>query len=806
VNTFLQLVIGLVIVLAMASSGRAQTSVDSSLGEIQNRYPAWAPDGSRMAFQSDRTGSIQIWTMSAAGSDLIQLTHSEGDNQTPAWSPDGSRIVFTSTRDGDEELYRMNADGSEQRRLTRHVGVDMHPVWSSDGQRILFNRAWCAALFDFDGCVEAGELPGSDVISMRSDGTDLRRLTQDSLVNSFASFSPDGRRILFRRLLRDSSGRVNSEIFVMDADGSGKVNLSSNPAFEAYPTWSPDGTQILFSSNRTGSFDVYLMDADGTNLRRLTTDAVHDELRPNWSPDGSAIAYNRAYENRTEILVLHLNRMPLFTPLDLGSVTGDGGLSRGVAWGDFDADGFPDLVVGNTINQNDFLYRGRGDGSFESVVEGWPVRSAGWTEGVSWVDYDNDGDLDLFVARTSAEPHPSHPTRRAEPNSLYRNEGDGTLVPVEAGALTSDSTSSSAACWADADLDGDLDAYVVNRDGEADRIYENSGDHTFRLVPNQNLADVELEGRACAWGDADGDGDPDVYVGNFARDDNLYLRNEGGLQFTRITEGAFVNSGGRTYGVSWIDYDDDGDLDLFETNISVSDRNRLWENDGRGRFRLRSDLAVVSSSRGPSKGHTWGDFDNDGDVDLLVTNGTEGTDEIEDFDVSNFLYLNQGDGTFEVVTSGPIVTDLHISAGAGWADYDRDGDLDVFVANWARGDENNDLYRNTTSERTNRNWIVLRLEGRESNRMGIGARVRTTATIRGTSKTQTRWMLPATGYASQNEPVIHFGLDDAARLESLQIEWPSGTVDIHRDVNANHRWVVEEGHGLRLPDAGSAAF
>ncbi len=784
--------------LVLARPGPAQTGTDRSLGEVQNRYPAWSPDGSRLAFESDRTGSTQIWRMSADGSSLLQLTRSEGANQTPVWSPDGSRIAFTSTRDGDEEIYVMKADGSEQRRLTHHVGIDMHPFWSPDGARIMFNRAWCATPFDYDACVDAGALPGSDIHDMRSDGTDVRRLTRDSLVNSFASLSPDGRRILFRRLLRDSSGRVDSEIYTMGVDDGAMTNLSNNLSFEAYPTWSPDGTQILFASNRAGSFDLYVMDADGTNVARLTADPLHNELRPSWSPDRSIIAYNRAYENRTEILIMRLDQMPLFTRVESGTITGDGGLSRGVAWGDFDGDGLPDLVVSNTINQNEFLYRNRGEGSFEPVLEGWPARSAGWTEGVSWVDYDNDGDLDLFVARTHAEAHPMHPTRHAEPNGLFRNDGDGVLVPVEAGALTSDSTSSSGACWADADLDGDLDAYVVNRDGEADRVYENQGDGTFRLVRSAAVSEVQGEGRACAWGDADGDGDPDVYVGNFAGEDNLYFRNEGGLNFSRVSEGAFVNGGGRTYGVSWIDFDGDGDLDLFETNISVSDQNRLWQNDGHGSFVLRDDLPVVSSSRGPSKGHTWGDFDNDGDIDLLVANGTAGTEAVEDFGLANFLYLNQGDGTFESVTDEPVVTDLHVSAGAAWADYDRDGDLDIVIANWGGSDEDNDLYRNTTSELTDRKWLVVRLEGHESNRMGLGARVRATAIIEGKGRTQTRWMHLGTGYASQNEPIIHFGLGDAAQLQSLEILWPSGIVDVHQDVDANRNWVADEGDGLRL--------
>jgi hypothetical protein len=195
--------------------------------------------------------------------------------------------------------------------------------------------------------------------------------------------------------------------------------------------------------------------------------------------------------------------------------------------------------------------------------------------------------------------------------------------------------------------------------------------------------------------------------------------------------------------------------------------------------------------------HTWGDFDNDGDLDLFVANGTEGTDEIEDYGIENFFYLNRGDATFARVRECPIVTDLNISAGTAWADYDRDGDLDIFVANWGDSDEDNTLYRNDGPAG---NWIVLEPRGSLSNRQGIGARFELVITTDGKTRRQFRWQLPKTGYGSSNEPIIHFGLGRAVEANQLRVTWPSGTVDVHESVSANSRYIAVEGKNLMAVD------
>ena len=472
---------------------------------------------------------------------------------------------------------------------------------------------------------------------------------------------------------------------------------------------------------------------------------------------------------------------PLFVAVPDHATAVDGGLSRGVAFGDADGDGDPDLLVANTINYPEFLYRNDGE-RFVQVMETAPTLAGGFTEGVNWVDVDNDGDLDIFAARTNG------------PDGLYRNDGGWSFVEVEAGDLTATRSTSSMACWADIDGDGWLDVFVVNRGGENDALYRNRDGQSFERVAETIAGRAGGDGRTCLLADLDNDGDPDLYVGNFVdtsttpptRQRNYLYFNLGGFEFTEHTEGDVVESGALTYGLSAADANNDGHVDLFVTNIGGGDRNKLYLNDGRGNFHLR-EAGFTTPVDTPSKGHTWGDFDLDGDLDVAIANGTEGTEHIQ-----NELYLNDGEANFTAVRDEAFVTDAHISAGVARADIDMDGDLDLYVANWGDGDQDNVLYRNLSQG----TWLKLSLTGSVSNRMGVGARVTITTSHDGKTSRQTRWLTASTGYASQNEPVLHFGLGEATKVEELSIDWPSGRHDTFGDVAANQYLHLTEGAAL----------
>lgn len=473
-------------------------------------------------------------------------------------------------------------------------------------------------------------------------------------------------------------------------------------------------------------------------------------------------------------------------PVTRGEPVTDDGSSRGVAWADYDRDGYPDLYVANTMNNSNYVYRNNGDRNFTQVTEDPISYSGNWSESVHWVDVDNDRDLDLFVTN-----------QWDGPNQLFLNNGDGEFSDsADTGDLASGPSNSPGACWADYDLDGFMDVYVVTRDDGDDALFNNNGDGTFSRVMSGNISSNGGDGRSCAWGDVDGDRFPDLYVGNFivrrgdqvSKARNFFYSNNRDGTFTEVTEGSHVTDPGVTYGVSFTDYDYDEDLDLFVTNIASSDANILYKNDGNGGF-TKAALTISTELNRPSKGHTWGDFDNDGYLDLFVANGTM---NIEPERVRNQLYLNNQQGDFTEITDWPIVTKEGTSAGTAWADYDRDGDLDLFVANWARNNEDNEFYRNDITENKDRNWIALHLVGTRSNTFGIGAKVRLKATVSGRSLWQTRWHWLDTGYGSQNEPLVHFGLGDALAADSLEIQWPSGTVDHYGNLAANRYYRATE--------------
>ncbi|KYK37375.1 MAG: hypothetical protein AYK19_21645 [Theionarchaea archaeon DG-70-1] len=206
--------------------------------------------------------------MNADGSNVINLTNSVYNDYTPAWSPDGTRIAFSSYIDGIQNIYAMDADGSNVVNLTNSPGHDYDPAWSPDGTRIAFSSSRDST---------------KEIYVMDIDGSNVTKLTSNPLIrytenwgDSNPEWSPDGKKIVF------SSYRYgNDDIYVMDADGSNLTNLTNNPARDMHPSWSPDGKKILFASYRDGNWEIYVMDADGSNQINLTNNPETD-LCPAW--------------------------------------------------------------------------------------------------------------------------------------------------------------------------------------------------------------------------------------------------------------------------------------------------------------------------------------------------------------------------------------------------------------------------------------------------------------------------------------------------------------------------------------------
>jgi Tol biopolymer transport system component len=255
----------------------------------------------RIAFKSNRTGAGDIYIMNADGSNQTQLTTDPNEDSDPAFSSNGTRIAFSSARSGGGDIYVMNADGSNQTRITTSSDGDVTPSWSPDGTKIVFARAPAAT---------NGNLQTYDIFVMNADGTNEQRLTTVGTPNGgglVPKWSPNGTKIAFVANRTNPLDASNYDIFVMNADGTNQTNLTaSSTAVESFPSWSPDGTRLAFMSSRDGNNEIYVMNADGSNPTRLTTAGAID-AEPAWSPDGTKIVFESTRGGNADIWVMNAN-------------------------------------------------------------------------------------------------------------------------------------------------------------------------------------------------------------------------------------------------------------------------------------------------------------------------------------------------------------------------------------------------------------------------------------------------------------------------------------------------------------------
>jgi hypothetical protein len=498
-------------------------------------------------------------------------------------------------------------------------------------------------------------------------------------------------------------------------------------------------------------------------------------------------------------------------------------MGGGAAWIDYDNDGYLDLYLVNSAATKVYapthplrnaLYHNNGDGTFTDVTGKGGVAAEGlFGMGVAVGDFDNDGFPDLYVIGYGR-------------SILYHNNGDGTFsdVTAKAGVANTGKWGSSGA-WLDYDRDGWLDLVVANYldftpagnqfcgderpghraychpnkyRGQTPTLYHNNHDGTFTDASRSSKIGLKAgNGLGVVAFDYNGDGWPDIFIANDSMENFMYAnQRDGTFQEVGLVAGVALSEDGRSeagMGVDAADYDGDGRLDLFVTHLDL-EFNRLYRNRGDGTF----EDTTFPAKLGYHNYHMSGfgtrflDYDNDGWPDIFIANGHV-LDNIPMFHAEvayaerKTMYHNVR-GRFEEVSEklGPDFLQPRVGRAAAVADYDNDGDLDILVTNNGQAPE---LLRNEGGNR--RHWMQARLIGTRSNRDGIGAKVKLVAA----GRTHVDESKGGMSYQSAHDPRLHFGLGDAARIESVEVRWPSGAVDKLANLAADRVVTIKEGSG-----------
>lgn len=474
-------------------------------------------------------------------------------------------------------------------------------------------------------------------------------------------------------------------------------------------------------------------------------------------------------------------------------------MGGGIAAADVDHDALVDLYFVGGDGSANMLFRNDGNNKFTDISAGSGLDAVHLGSGPAFADIDGDNDLDLFVGSVDGDPF-----------YLFRNDGNVFTDVTQISGISITAENTISASFSDYDQDGDLDLFLSHWGNperpDSETLWQNNGDGTFTSASIQSDLSAEMSGASTAYAgpfdfsftpvfsDIDADGDPDVLLASDFKTSKVFVNN-GDATFSNTTDRDVVidrNGMGNSVG----DYDNDGDMDWFVTSIfedlddpDANYGNRLYRNLGDGTFEDVTEAAGVANG-----GWGWGscmeDFDNDGDLDIFHVNGwgidnprEPGRNDAYKNDQVRY-FESQGDGTFVETATDAGLTDTGQGRGVVCFDSDRDGDLDIFITN------NHDVgsvvfYRNELAQ--DNHYLTIRLEGSGLNTAGIGARIEVSAV----QVTQIREIRAGNNYVSQNPAEAHFGLG-AAQDVDITVIWPDGGQTILNDVAADRLLTIAE--------------
>ncbi len=539
----------------------------------------------------------------------------------------------------------------------------------------------------------------------------------------------------------------------------------------------------------------------------LLSSVLWAQTAPTPAPAGAAATGPIRFEDATASSGLDF--VHSFGSRKLGSLLESTG--AGCIWFDYNNDGLPDLYVVSgrplddsmhpyplkekpAVAPHNHLYRNDGHGKFTDVTDKAGVAPDMYSFAVSAADYDNDGYEDLLVSGYGRVV-------------LYHNNGDGTFTDVTKKAGLNMDGWAISSVWLDYDRDGCVDVFIgryvkfdpkyrayyaadnypgpLDYEGDTNRLYHNNCNGTFTDVTDKSgIGKFKGRTMGVTSADFDGDGWPDIYVSN-DKTENFLFHNKHDGTFEEIAsqlDVAYGQNGESTssMGPVFVDLDGDGKLDLW---VSDSKYNRLMHNTGKGLF---EDLGPASGvAEANAQYVSWGtgvyDFDNDGWPDIMIFHGGL----IHLIPQEQSLFRGLGNGKFEDVAraAGPVMDVKTVGRGACFADYDNDGKVDAYLVNLgARGT----LFHNVSPGKNH--WIAIQLKGRKSNRDGIGAYVEV---VTGTRK-QIADRVGSSGYLSQDDARMHFGLGQATKIDKLTVRWPSGKEQVLQNLAVDRVLTVEE--------------